>query len=118
MKIAQVTGFFRPQKYGSNELFLCRELSRKGHDVTIFTAARPRQEYAMLREDNEEKSTEVYENFTIKRFPSRVRIRDIQIMPELFHALVNEKFDIIHAHEFFSPSAFYSSLIKIKELRL
>lgn len=113
MKIAQVTGFFMPKKYGSNELFLCRELSNRGHNVTVFTAAQPRQEYAMLSENNDEKSVEIYENFTIKRFPSRFRVRDIQIMPELFLALANEKFDIIHAHEFFSPSAFYSSLIKI-----
>jgi glycosyltransferase involved in cell wall biosynthesis len=111
MKIAQVTGFFMPKKYGSNELFLCRELTNRGHSVTVFTAARPRQEYAMLSETKDERSVEIYENFTIKRFPSKFRVRDIQIMPDLFRALANEEFDIIHAHEFFSPSAFYSGLV-------
>jgi L-malate glycosyltransferase len=111
MKIAQVTGFFMPEKYGSNELFLCRELSNRGHSVTVLTAAQPRKEYAMLSETKDEKSVEIYEHFTIKRFPSKFRVRDIQIMPELFRALANEKFDIIHAHEFFSPSAFYGGLV-------
>ena len=113
MKIAQVTGFFMPKNYGSNELFLCRELSKRGHDVTVFTSAQPRQEYAMLKENCIEKSTERYEDFTIKRFPSKLRIRDIQIMPELFQSLILEDFDIIHAHEFFSPSALYSSIVKV-----
>jgi glycosyltransferase involved in cell wall biosynthesis len=110
MKIAQVTGFFRPQKYGSNELFLCKELTRMGHEVTIFTTSELRQEYAMLNEDYSGKSTEFYDGFLIKRLPARLKIRDIQIMPELLLSLLGEKFDIIHAHEFFSPSAFYSSL--------
>jgi glycogen synthase len=113
MKIAQVTGFFRPKKYASNELFLCRELSRRGHEVTIFTASGLPRAYAMLGETYSGKTTEHYENFTIRRFPSRIQVGDIQIMPELFQSLINEKFDIIHAHEFFSPSAFYSSLSKI-----
>lgn len=113
MRIAQVTGFFMPKKYGSNELFLCRELSKKGHEVTVFTTAKPRKEYSMLNENYAGKSTEHYEDFTIKRFPSRFTIRDIQIMPELLQSLLNEKFDIIHAHEFFSPSAFYSGLTKV-----
>jgi glycosyltransferase involved in cell wall biosynthesis len=113
MKIAQVTGFFMPKNYGSNELFLCRELSKRGHDVTVFTTAQPRQEYAMLKENSIEKSIEHYEEFTIKRFPSRLRIRDIQIMPELFESLIAENFDIIHAHEFFSPSALYGSIVKV-----
>jgi glycosyltransferase involved in cell wall biosynthesis len=113
MKIAQVTGFFRPQKYGSNELFLCKELSRMGHEVTIFTPSELRQEYAMLNEDYAGKSTELYEGFLIKRLPARLKIKDIQIMPELLLSLLGEKFDIIHAHEFFSPSAFYSSLTKM-----
>jgi glycosyltransferase involved in cell wall biosynthesis len=110
MKIAQVTGFFRPQKYGSNELFLCKEFSKMGHEITIFTPSELRQEYAMLNEDYAGKSTEFYEGFVIKRLPARLKIRDIQIMPELLPSLLGEKFDIIHAHEFFSPSAFYSSL--------
>jgi glycosyltransferase involved in cell wall biosynthesis len=113
MKVAQVTGFFMPKKYGSNELFLCRELSKRGHDVTVFTSAKPRREYSMLNENYASKNIEHYEHFTIKRFPSRFTIRDIQIMPELLQSLLNEKFDIIHAHEFFSPSAFYSGLAKV-----
>jgi glycosyltransferase involved in cell wall biosynthesis len=113
MKIAQVTGFFRPQKYGSNELFLCKELTRMGHEVTIFTPSELRQEYTMLNEDHAGKSTEFYEGFLIKHLPARIKIIDIQIMPELLLALLGEKFDIIHAHEFFSPSAFYSGLTKI-----
>jgi glycosyltransferase involved in cell wall biosynthesis len=113
MKIAQVTGFFRPEKYASNELFLCQELSKRGHEVTIYTASELRQEYAMLNENYSGKSTQLYDGFTIKRFPARLKVRDIQIMPELLQALLGEKFDIIHAHEFFSPSAFYSGLTKI-----
>ena len=58
MKIAQVTGFFMPKNYGSNELFLCRELSKRGHNVTVFTTAQPRREYAMLKENHVEKRTE------------------------------------------------------------
>jgi glycosyltransferase involved in cell wall biosynthesis len=113
MKVAQVTGFFMPKNYGSNELFLCRELSKRGHKVTVFTSAQPRQEYAMLKENCVEKSTEHYEDFTIKRFPSRLRVRDIQIMPQLFQSLIAEDFDIIHAHEFFSPSALYGGIVKV-----
>ena len=113
MKIAQVTGFFRPKKYRSNELFLCKELSKRGHEVTIFTASELREEYTMLNENYAGKNTEFFEGFTIKSFPARIKIRDIQIMPELLQALLDEKFDIIHAHEFFSPSAFYGGLTKI-----
>jgi L-malate glycosyltransferase len=113
MKIAQVTGFFMPKNYGSNELFIARELSKRGHNVTVFTTAQPPPEYEMLKENSVEKSTEFYEGFTIKRIPSALRIRDVQVAPEFFQALLNEKFDIIHAHEFFSPSSFYSSLVSV-----
>ena len=113
MKVAQVTGFFMPKKYGSNELFLCRELVKRGHEVTVFTSTKPRNEYSMLAEISTDENTEVYEGFTIKRFPSILRIKDVQLMPGLFKSLVSEDFDIIHAHEFFSPSSFHSCIARI-----
>jgi len=102
-----------PKNYGSNELFLCRELTKRGHEVTVITTAQPRREYEMLKENQIGKKTEMYEGFAIKRIPSMLKIRDIQISPGFFKALFNEEFDIIHAHEFFSPSAFYSSLVSL-----
>ena len=113
MKVAQVTGFFMPRNYGSNELFLCRELTKRGHDVTVFTAGSPRKEYSMLAGSMREKNVEAYEDFVIKRFPSNLRIRDIQLMPQLFQSLIGEDFDLIHAHEFFSPSGFYGGLTRM-----
>lgn len=113
MKIAQVTAFFMPKNYGSNELFLCRELIKRGHEVTVITTAQPPKEYAMLKEKYVGKSIETYEGFTIKRIPSKIEIGDVQIAPGFLSTLLNEKFDIIHAHEFFSPPAFFSSIVSV-----
>ncbi len=102
-----MTGFFWPRKYGSNELFLCRELSKRGHDVSILTARKPNNEYALLRETVPQE--EYFEGFRIERFSSQLNFGNIQFMPSLFPFLLKNKFDLIHAHEFFAPCTFYSA---------
>jgi len=119
MKIAQVTGFFWPKKYGSNELFLCRELTRRGHEVTVFTTATPSNEYMTLVGRVPRKRIEFHEGFVIKRFPSVLRIGNVSLMPTLLPSLLKKKFDLIHVHEFLSPYSFYSAVVsKVKDIPL
>jgi glycosyltransferase involved in cell wall biosynthesis len=108
MKIAQLTGFFWPRKYGSNELILCRELAKRGHKVTLITAMEPPNEYSMLNEYAPR--TESYEGFIIKRFPSVLKFGNILFIPSALHFLLENEFDIIHSHEFFAPCSFYSAI--------
>jgi glycosyltransferase involved in cell wall biosynthesis len=107
LRIAQVTGFFWPKKYGSNELTLCRELVKRGHDVTVLTAYTPSKEYQMLHEEIER--DEIYEGFRIQRFPSSVNFGNILTMPSLAAFLLKNDYDILHTHEFFAPCSFYSA---------
>jgi glycosyltransferase involved in cell wall biosynthesis len=110
MKIVQVTGFFWPEKYGSNELFLCREFARRGHEVTVFTASKPLNEYANIGEGRSWRRKEFFEGFAIERFPSFPNLGNVAFMPTMLSALLKRKFDLIHAHECFAPSSFYSAV--------
>lgn len=108
MKIAQVTNFFWPKKYGSNELFLCRELVKRGHEVTVLTAQEPSKEYRMLAESVPRR--QFFEGICIERFPSVLNFGNILLMPSLLPFLVRSDFDLIHTHEFFTPCSFYSAI--------
>jgi glycosyltransferase involved in cell wall biosynthesis len=118
MKIAQVTGFFWPEKYGSNELFLCREFTKRGHDVTVFTALKPPKEYMKLGEKRSWRRNEFFEfEFSIERFPSFLNLGNVMLMPTMLSALFKREFDLIHAHELFAPSSFYSAVVaKVKNI--
>jgi alpha-maltose-1-phosphate synthase len=108
LKIAQVTSFFWPKKYGSNELVICRELVKRGHQVTVLTASKPSDDYKMLAEDAPRK--ERFEGFNIERFPPSLTFGNIFSMPSLLPYLMRNDFDVIHTHEFFAPCSFYSAV--------
>jgi glycosyltransferase involved in cell wall biosynthesis len=108
MKIAQVTSLFWPRKYGSNELFVCRELAKRGHEVTVLTADKPSNDYSMLAENSPK--DEMFEGFRIRRFPTRLTFGNMLLIPDLLHFLMESDFDLINSHEFFAPCSFYSAI--------
>lgn len=117
MKIAQVTSLFWPKKYRSNELVICRELAKRGHEVTVLTADEPSREYYMLADYAPKE--EMYEGFRIKRFPAGLHFGNMLLIPDLMPFLLRSDFDLINSHEFFAPCSFYSAIAsKVKKTSL
>lgn len=109
MKIAQVSGHFGSKYYSSNEQFLCRELAKLGHDVVVFTATKqPR--WQTVKSDRDKNQIEKNSNFVVRRLPTGPEIGIIPLMPTLLSALMDEEFDIVHSHDFFTTFSFYSAI--------
>ncbi len=85
MRIAHVTATFPPYYAGTG--IVCYhnalELARRGHDVTVFTAAHPPGEYTYPSE------------ITVRRLPVLFRVGNAPVLPGL---LGLHGFDLIHLH--------------------
>ncbi len=86
MKIAHVSATFPPYQAGTGRVcyFNALELARLGHDVTVFTAAHPKGEYAYPPE------------IKVKRLPIWLRFGNAPLLPDLLREI--HDFDIIHQH--------------------
>ena len=98
------------QEYGGHEYYLCRALSKIGHEVTLYTSDRTRPGY------DSKKFFEMadHEEFKIKRLHSSIEVNQIPIMSGLSHELKKENLDIIHSHEFFQQCTFTACRIAQK----
>jgi len=111
LKVAHIstTGTFLPEYYTSNEYLLCRGLAKLGHDVSLFIADKP-PKWQSLRSRKIGKRTEEYEDFTVHRLHAGPEVGIVPLIPTLFPTLIQMKFDIIHAHDFYAASSFYGAM--------
>ena len=111
MKIAQITTtlFFDPKFYLSNEYVLCKGLAKLGHEVTLFTADKY-VKWSKLKNRKIGTRSEERDGFIIQRLPSGPEIGIVPMIPSLLSTLMKMNFDIIHSHDFYAFSSFYSAL--------
>ncbi len=90
MRIAQVTPYFHPHLGGveSHVRDLSNKLTELGHEVEVITSR--------LEPGLPEK--EKIDNFTVRRLPNLALIAKTPIIPSLGKYLMEEDFDVIHAH--------------------
>ena len=96
MKVAMVVSHFQPE-FGGHEFYLCKSLVKMGIDVTLYTSDRGRPGYSNEKFLNDNVSYE----FEVKRFHAPLEISEIPFCKGLKKELNEDKFDIIHSHEFF-----------------
>ena len=108
-RIAQLTGYFDPSYYSSNELFLCKGLAKLGYSVTVFTSS-SQPKWQAIKREWKKNVVEYIDGVIIRRLPPGFDIGTIQIMPTLLPKLMNEEFDIVHSHDFFTTFSFYGAL--------
>jgi glycosyltransferase involved in cell wall biosynthesis len=87
LRIAHVTATFPPYQGGTGTVcyYNTRELARRGHDVTVFTAAMD----GVLEH-------ETLEGVQVRRLRSVARVGNAALLPQLVPVL--SRFDIIHLH--------------------
>ncbi len=99
MKIAQVNVFFKPFMVGGAEWYVynvSRELTRKGHEVHVFTAAK--------YNGTEAPATELIEGISVHRFPMRIDWSyRMKVWKGLDRALEAGDFDVIHTYDYAQP---------------
>lgn len=92
-----VVSHFQPE-FGGHEFYLSKSLVNMGLDVTLYTSDRGRPGYSyekFLKNDDKNYG------FEIIRFHAPLEISEIPFCKGLRKKLNEEKFDIIHSHEFF-----------------
>ena len=87
MKIAITVHYL---EYSSKEFDYADHLGSLGHDVTIYTSGT-------------EHGLEEYKNFTVKRFPTIGRYKDLILVRGFKEQLLKDQPEIIHSHEYFQP---------------
>lgn len=102
LRIAHVTATFPPYRGGTGNVCLhnARELARRGHQVTVLTAAAPN---AVAYEERD--------GFVVQRLQPLVRIGNAPLLPGLFAAL--RGFDIVHLHYPFILGAELTALMTL-----
>jgi glycosyltransferase involved in cell wall biosynthesis len=99
LKIAQVNVFFTPFMVGGAEWYVynvSRELTRKGHDVHVFTAAKCN--------GTEAKASEVIDGINVHRLPMRIDWSyRMKVWKGLGEALTAGSFDVIHTYDYAQP---------------
>jgi 1,4-alpha-glucan branching enzyme len=96
MKVGMVVSHFQPE-FGGHEFYLCKELARMGHEITLYTSNRSRPEYGQKKYII---ASDV-EGFEVKRFHAAFEVGEIPLMQGLEKALKKDDLELIHAHEFF-----------------
>jgi len=96
LKIAQVNSYYYPFMIGGAEWYIrniSRELSRAGHDVTVFTARTYAKQEAVPDES--------FEGVKIRRLPLKLDLSyRLKSWNGLREALTKEDFDIIHTYDY------------------
>ncbi len=105
MKVALAAPYFFPHIGGveSHVLALARELSRKGHEVQVFTSR-----HADLKE------FDTVEGVLVRRVPVSSMLFDTPLTPRLAGVLQAGGWDIIHAHSPPPMSAFYAARAAVR----
>ena len=117
MKIAQVTSYFQSKYYGTYEYFLCRQLVKLGHEVVVYTS--DKEGWQKMANKKIGVETEECEGFTIYRLHTGPELGIMPIIPKLLATLLKMNFDIIHSHDYYAASSFYSAITsRVKRIPL
>jgi glycosyltransferase involved in cell wall biosynthesis len=86
-------------------------LKKLGHRITVFTSTK-QPKWQTIKRQWKKNTIEDIDGVIVRRFPPGFEIGTTQIMPTLLPRLMNEEFDIIHSHDFFTTFSFYGALVK------
>jgi len=111
VKVLQVStiGFANPRYYRTHELTLSKSLVKLGHQVTIFASDRYAK-FQILDDRRAVRSVESVDGVMVRRYPSRLEIGLVSLMPTLLFEILKFDWDILHAHTMLAPSSFYSAI--------
>lgn len=109
MKVAIVVSHF-DQDVGSYEYYLCRELAKLGHEVTLYTSDMRRPGYAGVGKRLTDKG-EMSAGFKLERIHAIFEIYQIPFMPGLGKVLEQAEIDVIHSNEFFQLCSLYAGRV-------
>jgi len=101
MRICQVAPYFHPHVGGveSHVYSLCKELSRRGHEVTVYTTL----------SNPSLPLYEIIDGFDVHRVPPLFTVLRTPIIPELKKELVTWDGDVVHAHSPPPLSSYYAA---------
>jgi glycosyltransferase involved in cell wall biosynthesis len=110
MRIAMVAPFFNPVIGGVESYVynISKELVKRGHAVTVYTANRGKSVNTNLA------SAEMIEGISVKRFKSLVNIGDASVFPEFIFALTRDDPDIVHLHSLRHPHSVLGGIVGSK----
>jgi glycosyltransferase involved in cell wall biosynthesis len=107
MKTAMVVSHL-DQDVGSYEYYLCRELAKLGHEVTLYTSDRRRPGYPGVGKRLTDQG-EMATGSKLKRIPAIFELYQIPFMPRLGKVLEQDRIDVIHSNEFFQLCSLYAA---------
>lgn len=116
MKIVRVCEYMLPQLGGAstNEIYVSKELVRRGHDVTLLTSDIAPGRY--LLELRQKVCEEFIEGVRVIRSKALANLGgDMPIMPTLPMQMWNATADIIHAHEYYNYTSIAASFVAKKQ---
>ncbi|MCK4521239.1 MAG: glycosyltransferase family 4 protein [Nanoarchaeota archaeon] len=100
MKIALITSYYE-EKYGGNEYYLAKFLSKKGHKVNIYVTKFTILRYGKIKKTNEPSKLK---NVDIIRLPSvGIRKKGMNYLIGLKKQLKKDKIDVVHVQEWIMP---------------
>lgn len=107
MKVAIVVPHF-DRDMGSYEYYLCRELAKLGHEVTLYTSDRRRPGYPGVGKRLTDQG-EIATGVKLKRIHAVFELYQIPFMPSLGKALERDMIDVINSNEFFQLCSLYAA---------
>ena len=106
MEIAVTVNYFSPF-IRSNEYYLCKKLSEKGHFVTLYTSdvGHKRARYTLHGIEAKE-----VEGFKVRRLKTIVDFVENPFYPSIYGEIKRGKYDLVHSHEDWQIGTFLSFL--------
>lgn len=107
MKISIVVSYFT-SFYKQNEFGLAESLSKKGHEVTIFTSNRKMKKFYFdtSKKDFGRRVEQDIAGFTVVYLPTLIDILEQPLMPSTSREVESSKSDVVHVHEDFQNCSF------------
>jgi L-malate glycosyltransferase len=100
MKIGLITSYYE-EKYGGNEYYLAKTLSKLSHNVNIYVTKFTVPRYGKIKKTQEQSKLK---NVNVIRLPSiGIRKKGLNYLFGLKKQLKNDNLDIIHVQEWFMP---------------
>ncbi len=105
-----MTVAYADRRWGGHELFLCRALAQRGHDVTLVTSTMVPPRYARHSRCETLAEYEQVFGFRIVRVPAGPTVLEAPVVPKMLGVLGRLPADVYHAHETFQPATLWTAL--------
>lgn len=103
MRIGLVTAFY-DEKFGGNEYYLAKELSKLGHEVFIYVSRYSVPRYGKIRKIN---SKTDLSNVFVRRLDSfGIKSKGMIWLKNLKNQVKKDNLDVVHIQEWFMPMSF------------